>query len=562
MTAHLANKPCLTRSLLSLSLFLVACSTGRAGEAGPAGQADVTFTPSAATVECYDFLEVTLKVSRPPANPFMEAAVTGTFVLAGSQDKTAASGFCDSADGRVFRLRFMPAKPGDYAYQVVYKQGDFEKSFEGKFRAIDKKRRGILRVDPRYPWHFLWEGTGEHYFLNGTTTYFLFGWDDEKVTEACIARMAKFKVNRLRLLLYGRSDHTWTEPIKSTKDFKMWLNPWVAQRPDDVASPGFDFTRFNVAYWQKVERMVRYARERDVAVSFVMDWNDTAVHPGAGSEDERRYYRYAVARLAAFSNVCWDLGDDLDSFHDERWTHETGMFLHGIDPYKHLATSHPVNNEHQDRQSEWFTNTSFQEWHRPQHAWMLDQRRRQAATGRIIPQVNEEYGYEDHYPSWAPFKPPAADADGNRRAAWEIAMAGCYQTTGETAKRGTGVAPDTGGGWVNGRGDATMTLLKLQAHMVEFFTSFEWWKAEPHDELVTGGAFCLALPGELYAIYLPRGGAVTVTLEPGRYRAAWFNARTGESKAAGSPSGSQWTSPKAADDGDWAILLKKVETNP
>jgi hypothetical protein len=36
---------------------------------------------------------------------------------------------------------------------------------------------------------------------------------------------------------------------------------------------------------------------------------------------------------------------------------------------------------------------------------------------------------------------------------WEIAMAGCYQTTGETANRGTGVPPDTGGGWVSGRGD-------------------------------------------------------------------------------------------------------------
>jgi hypothetical protein len=31
-----------------------------------------------------------------------------------------------------------------------------------------------------------------------------------------------------------------------------------------------------------------------------------------------------------------------------------------------------------------------------------------------------------------------------RRAAWEIYMAGCYQTTGETAKRGTGYWPDTG----------------------------------------------------------------------------------------------------------------------
>ena len=31
------------------------------------------------------------------------------------------------------------------------------------------------------------------------------------------------------------------------------------------------------------------------------------------------------------------------------------------------------------------------------HGWMLRQREAQSKTGRIIPQVNEEYGYEDHY---------------------------------------------------------------------------------------------------------------------------------------------------------------------
>jgi hypothetical protein len=530
-----------------------------------------------ATVSCYDPVEIEFKpdVPTPGVNPFVHVSFSAEFVRKGGK-AVAVEGYCDSADGTVYRARFMPVEPGEYTWRIIWSvaekkaDGSFGKpnplgpSAMGKpFTVVDNKRPGILRVDPKYPWHFIWEGTGDHYYLNGETAYFLLGWEDENVIHECLDRLAAAKVNRVRVLLYGRSDHTWTEPIKPTKDFKMWLNPWVAARPDDVKNPGFDFTRFNVEYWRKVERMVRYARDWGMAVSLVMDWNDTPVHPGAGSEDERRYYRYAVARLAGFSNVCWDLGDDLDSFRDEKWTHETGMFLHQIDPYKHLATSHPVNNDHQDRTSEWFTNTSFQEWRRPIHAWMLDQRRKQAATKRIIPQVNEEYGYEDHYPEWAPFKAPAANADGNRRAAWEIAMAGCYQTTGETAKRGTGVPPDTGGGWINGRGDDTMTLLKLQAHMVTFFTSFEWWKTEPHDELVADkGAFCLAEPGRIYVVYLPHGGRATVMLEAGRYEAKWFNARSGAWSPGEQAEGPKWTSPPAADDGDWAILLQKVEPKP
>ena len=122
--------------------------------------------------------------------------------------------------------------------------------------------------------------------------------------------------------------------------------------------------------------------------------------------------------------------------------------------------------------------------------------------------------------------------------------------------------PLAGGGWVNGRGDDQMILLKLQAHMVEFFTSFEWWKTEPHDELVDGGAFCLAELGRLYAVYLPHGGAVTLALEAGRYQAMWFNARTGAFSAAPEAEGPNWTSPAAADGGDWAILLRKVEIRP
>ena len=40
----------------------------------------------------------------------------------------------------------------------------------------------------------------------------------------------------------------------------------------------------------------------------------------------------------------------------------------------------------------------------------------QARTGRIIPQTNEEYGYEDHYPLWAP-APPGDSAETLRRTA-------------------------------------------------------------------------------------------------------------------------------------------------
>jgi hypothetical protein len=519
---------------------------------------EVTFTPSGEKVETYDFLEVTLAVKKPTAkNPFTDVTVTGKMQRE-NDPGVSVQGFCDSADGGTYRVRFMPSKTGKYTYSVSFQQGDVTRTHAGKFEATDGKRRGVLRVDKDHPWHFVWEGSGEHYFFNGTTAYMLLGWQNEDVIRRnCLSRLHGLKINRLRVLLGGgRSRSFWGEPIIPNDQFRSFLNPWIAERPDSLDHPGFDYTRFNIPHWQKFERMLRHARELDTIISVVLDWNDSPVHPAALSDDEKRYFRYAAARLGAYSNVTWDLGDDISGFRSLDWSHQMGTFLHQTDPYHHLATDHPIDNKHQDRTAEWFGFTSFQEWSRPQHGWMLRQREEQRKTGRIIPQTNEEYGYEDHYPKWAQNYPDGASAENMRRTAWEIYMAGCYQTTGETARRGTGYWPDTGGGWVNGRGDGSMVMLNGYGRIVDFFTSFEWWKADPHDELVDNGAFCLAESGKLYAVYLPRGGKVTVKIGSRKYKTHWFNPRSGETKPLPVAEGPSWTAPESPDSGDWALLLR------
>jgi len=237
-----------------------------------AGPADVAFSQSGQSVEAYDFVEVTLNVSKPDAgNPFTDVTVQGHFEKTSGADKLSVTGFCDASDGSVFRIRFMPASEGDYTYTITYSQGAFERMETGKFRVTTGRRRGPMRVDR-------------------------------------------------------------------------------------------------------------------------LDITTHKAQPTAGSEDERRYIRYAAARLSAFSNITWDLGDDLDSFRDEKWAHETGTLLVGWDPYKHLATSHPTHREPQDRASDWFGFTSIQDWSRNQHALMLEERQIQKKTGRIIPQVQRIYG--------------------------------------------------------------------------------------------------------------------------------------------------------------------------
>lgn len=517
--------------------------------------AEVSFSQPAAQIDRFDFVEITATVQSPDVrNPFVDSTLTGAVETADRKQRWNVEGFCDSADGSVFRIRFMAPLAGDYRYSVTYAEGQSRRSANGIFRAVEAHRRGMLAVDPQYPWHFIWQGTGEHFFFNGTTAYFLMGWKEEHTIDFSIERLHRLKVNRMRVAIAGREGTFFGEPVMNGPTWSVFLTPWPAEKMDDYTHPGFDYARFNVGYWQRYERMLKFARERDMNISLVLDMNDSFVHPAAGSEDEHRFIRYAVARFGAFSNITWDLGDDLDSYRDEKWTHETGMLLQGWDPWKHLETSHPVHIEHQDRGSDWFGFTSYQEWSRDQHRLMLESRKLQVKAGRIIPQTNEEYGYEDHYPRWA--LPGSDSADVLRRTAWDIAMAGGYQTAGETARRGTNIWPDTGGGWMNARGDDTMTMFLGYGHMVDFFTGFEWWKTNPHDELVNNGNYCLAVPGKTYAVYLPHAGRVTVQVQPGRYRAFWFSALTGEKIDLPNVDGPSWTSPDAPDQSDWALLLQ------
>jgi len=537
-------------STIVLSAVLVsACSSPR--------PISVSFAQSGRTIEAYDFVEVTAQISWPRArNPFVDASLDGWFETTDGKQRWTVEGFCDDANGSLFRIRFMPPAAGDYRYSVDYQQGGAKRSWTGTFHAVDGHRHGPIRIDPQYPFHFIWEGTGKHYFFNGTTAFWLMGWSDEKVIEASLERFHRLKINRVRVTVAGRTKNFFGEPVMTGENWTVFITPWPAKVPEDVFHPGFDYTRFDLCYWQKFERALRFARERDEIISLVMDMNESVTHPAAGSEDEQRFFRYAVARFAAFSNITWDMGDDLERYRNDRWTHWIGSQLEQWDPYHHLATSHPIDNVHQDRKSDWFGFTSFQEWSRKQHAFMLSQRKEQKALGRIIPQTNEEYGYEDHYPTWTAGL-GSDSADILRRTAWDIVMAGGYQTTGESARRGTNILPDNGGGWMNGRGDNTMTMLDGYAHMVDFFTSFAWWKAEPHDELVNAENYCLASPGEIYAVYLPHGGRAQVHLVQGRYEASWFHASTGEWIALPNMEGSSWNSPAAPGNDDWALLLRR-----
>jgi hypothetical protein len=518
----------------------------------------ILHSQSAGQVEAYDFIEITIQViGNLPDNPFTQVSINGEFQLDGVS-RVRVDGFCDSPDGSVHRIRFMPTHPGQYTYQITYRQWPVEQIFHGRFRATDGGRKGLVRVDPRHPFHFLWEGTGEHYFWNATTTYSLLGCDEEMML-GNVERLHRLKVNRLRVGLSSarvESGEAWDEPIFPSEKFTFLLSPWPAARPDSVEDPGFDVSRFYLPFWQKVERLLGYARERDIQVSiiFYVDGARPGVYPfpkeypNAWWGEEQHYYHYAINRLASFSNVMWDITNEWRLFRTEAWVEWMGNLIETADPYGHLTSCHG-HEAFPFAASPWADFSMYQLWDETgNNMGMLRRREFQARIGHPKPVINEEYGYEDHYPRWGGGRvSPARSADNRRRLAWEMVMAGCYQTTGERA------VPQ--GGWINGAGSDD-TLFTLHGHMVDFFTGLEWWRMDPHNELVNIGNLCLAEPGCQYVAYLPQGGVVKMALRPGRYRVSWYNPRQGKFTPVLVPSTEQdQCELQAPDSEDWLLLL-------
>src|SRR6266542_4048606 len=101
-------------SCVRLYAILVASLLSIAGAArsSHAAPSNITFSQSADTVEAYDFIEVTLKVASPDArNPFTDVTVEGQFGKNTGLQRLSVTGFCDAADGSVYRIRFMPSSP-------------------------------------------------------------------------------------------------------------------------------------------------------------------------------------------------------------------------------------------------------------------------------------------------------------------------------------------------------------------------------------------------------------------------------------------------------------------
>jgi hypothetical protein len=94
----------------------------------------------------------------------------------------------------------------------------------------------------------------------------------------------------------------------------------------------------------------------------------------------------------------------------------------------------------------------------------------------------------------------------------------------------------------------------------EHMSGYEYWKMEPHNELVAGGdeAYCLAQPGSQYMVYAPAGGKVVLDLSAagGELTARWFNPRDGSYGEPFALAGGQSATAIAPGRDNWVLSIR------
>ncbi len=355
------------------------------------------------TVHQYEIFELTLN-GPSTGNPYIDHHVDATFTL-GSRS-IAIAGFYDG--GTTYKLRFMPDAPGEWTFTAV---SSFGTNRKGSFLCLPAKPgiHGPVRVSGAH--HFT-HADGQPYFPFGTTCY---AWTHQGDTleELTLASLKGSPFNKIRMCIFPKSyEYNRNEPV---------FYPFARPSGTPLTAPG-DTARFDPAFWAHLEKRIAQLRDLDIQADLIL------FHPydrwgfaSMSAEANDRYVRYAVARLAAYSNVWWSLANEFDLMKSKTTAGFTRLLslVQQIDPYQHLRSIHYSRTMY-DYASPAITHASLQtaafdkapEW---LEAWRK-------------PIVFDEVMYEgDLDRRWGNLS-----GEEMTRRFWLGAIAGCYVTHGET----------------------------------------------------------------------------------------------------------------------------------
>lgn len=477
-----------------------------------AALASAASAPNVPRWEPHDF---SFKADAKVPNPFM---VSLRAEVKGPDGKSfAIPGFFDG-DG-TWKIRVAPNAEG--AWSLVT-SSDL-KALDGQkveFTCVPQTNprvHGVLRTDPEHPHHFLYED-GTRFFPQGYEYDWLWALDAGKPAIPTIERtldlISDHGFNYVILNTYAH-DTGWRKGRTSDDDFgPPPLYAWEGSNEQP------DHSRMNLAFWKHYDRVIGALHHRGMQAHILIKvYNKAVKWPTRGSAEEDLFFRWLVARYAAYPNAIWDFSKEAHNEKDLEYKLGRLRFLRENDPYHHLATVHDDDKANDSRAYDELTDFRADQQHAKWRDVILRQRAR-----RAWPVVNVEFGYE-HGPGGIEDKTygKVQEPEEVVRRAWEIAMAGGY-----TAYYYTYTAWDVIRPLEAPKGYA------LFKHFGDFWRGTRYWTLEPAESLVDAG-WCLADPGREYVVFLNQPGPFSLTIAGATapLKAEWFHPHTGARTPAG-----------------------------
>lgn len=357
-------------------------------------------------------------------NPFTDYTITAHF--SGKNESRTVDGFYDGEG--IYRVRFMPSFEGEYSFRV---SGSFsEEIHEGTFTVTPAgaANHGPVRVSRIF--HFAYED-GKPYYSLGTTCY-VWNLQSQALQEQTLESLKNGPFNKIRFCIWPKHyDYNLNEPVSypyegTPMDSSVLTSENFLEYQGCPSGNSFDYKRFNPKHFQHIDSCVEKLRDMGIQADLiVMHPYDRWGFSQMDAECDSLYWKYVIARLAAYRNVWWSLANEYDLFPSKTvadWE-RIARILCEKDPYSHLRSIHNCRQMY-DYSRPWITHCSIQRVDLYKSAELVNEWRERYRK----PVVLDEIAYEgDIQHGWGNIT-----GQEMTRRFWEAFVRGGYPGHGET----------------------------------------------------------------------------------------------------------------------------------
>ena len=323
--------------------------------------------------------------------------------------------------------------------------------------------------------------------------------------------------------------------------------PWAGETQNEARQQSDRFDIARLAAW---DTFFTYVQEKGVVLHIVLD-DDSAWH----GYDHFLYYREMVARFGHHPGLIWNIGEEANENYWDSEQIRLGELMRDIDPYDHPITVH--------RKRTWpfLGNVAFDLTSLQLGDGASDFARVELPNSNRIVQTHRARSVELGHPI-----PIMVDeTPGMHRVDEELQFKLRAQILYPIYLGGGNFELHYQDAYVRGGSLTIEDMAPMLDDMLrarQFLESLPFHEMAPCNALLAPleDAYCLGKTGDFYAIYLSRGGDLTLDLpaSAGQMQVQWFNPRTGDWSETETVNAGPAMSLQAPFNGDAAVIIRSI----